>query len=101
MTNGVIKSNKEFQELDDKTRAFFIYERLDILSKKEDTLAQKLDAYIDRHDAVHAKIRLESDLKYASKMSERIVYGLVGIILVAVATALVSTVVNALDIFVR
>lgn len=57
---------------------------IDYIKEKQDELCEGLDEFIG-----------SSDSRYASKLSEKIVYGLVAIIIITVIAALIKLVVGA------
>jgi len=95
----LINSPKEFLKLEEKTRQFYIYQCLNSSYNKIDKLTNKLDIYIDNHDETHRIMVENAEKKYATKLTEKIVYGLVGIITTAVVIALISGVVKAKEYF--
>lgn len=64
------------------------------MAEKIDDLKQVVTAGFSDIKEEFMKFREEADKKYASKLTETIVYGLVGIILVAVVTALIALVIK-------
>ena len=58
-----------------------------------DSLTKKFDTHIECSKQELADLKKENDQKYASKVTEKIVYGLVGAILLAVLAAILNLIV--------
>jgi len=77
MSNGVIRCFEDFKRLTKEQQDFFIFDKLDSIHIK-----------VSKFDLT------KLDKRYASMWVQKIVFGLVALILVSVATAVVAQVVK-------